>query len=123
MAAMSNFSAGLPSEVLVRIFDQLSTADRRGHQRENLDPDPTPHIRLPGRDSLGPVDALHATTSMRSRAQHVPRVCRQWRDVMRGSGVWRALELPSQLMDWPRANNFFAFCLRTRGVEVSARRS
>lgn len=56
---------------------------------------------------------------MCARARHLPLVCRQWRNVLKDSSTaWRVLWLKSKIDDAAKIQSFFAFCVRTRGVEV-----
>jgi len=53
------------------------------------------------------------------RAQRLPLVCRRWRSVLMGeSTAWQTLQLDSRVLSTDSLSSFFAFCSRTRCIEV-----
>ena len=53
------------------------------------------------------------------RAQRLPLVCRRWHSVLMGEiTAWQTLQLDSRIWSTDGLSSFFAFCSRTRCIEV-----
>ena len=76
----------------------------------------------PHRQHVTPVSPQHGALTCAGvciRAQSLPLVCRRWREALTGpSAAWRTLHVDSSLMDPVCITSFFAFCSRTRCIEV-----